>query len=194
MSSRDKYTSGFPIALRKLVWGGGGAGAGSDGPDGTRQDLLCPPELCVVLVLTCSTENGFGLEYSMKSLPSEQARWDFWHCPRPVSHPPSPAQPSLPHPVGDAQLFCKQPDLWCQEGGTATRPHFSASHRVTAAAALFAAGICILWRHVPGPSLLFAYLVVVSLTDGVGGTRSTAVQQQHAFPGFFPRCRSRLVI
>lgn len=68
----------------------------------------------VVLVLTCAPPKTV----SATSLPgdrplhSEQARW---HCPRPVSRPPSPALPSLPHPIGNLQLFCKQPDLWCQE-------------------------------------------------------------------------------
>lgn len=48
----------------------------------------------------------------MRPLHCEQARW---HCPRPVSRTPSPALPSLPHPIGNPQLFCKQPDMWCQE-------------------------------------------------------------------------------
>lgn len=96
--------------------------------------------------------------------------------------PPSSAQPSLPHPIGNPHLFCKQPDLWCR-GSTAvalckTGTHYTSIlltiHPNLAKAEVLllwtSAGICKLCHDFPSCSwiqstLLCTYLPCSSVID-----------------------------
>lgn len=95
------------------------AGFGLVGLDGTRHHLLCqsvwlepmrpsywscraPPD---TVSATCTSVSH------RHPCHSEQARW---HCPRPGGPPPFTllhlSHPSLPHPIGNPQLFCQRLD------------------------------------------------------------------------------------
>ncbi|KAI7784662.1 hypothetical protein LA080_009599 [Diaporthe eres] len=105
MSSLDKYMLVSPESSGK--WSGerrGGKGwiwSGRLRRDAVR--FAVPARWGhTVLVLTCSTENSFGQKYSM-SIPAFGTSALALSSPRLT--PPSPAQPSLPHPIGNPQGF-----------------------------------------------------------------------------------------
>lgn len=176
--------------------------------------LLCPQEPCVVLVLTCSTENGFGLECSNNNpCPPKNKRAGISCTVLAPSHTLL-LLPSRRYLIRLEMLNCFVSSRACGVKTKNCRRRIDKNHISQHPPSCHsccrypdaAAGICILLASCSGPSLLRTYLVVVSLIDNpypwnvqdkrrVFNVISTdQLPYYHVFPGFFPLYRSRLIV